>query len=181
MQGRAKRSAYTYRPSKYQKYNLYLPKVTMSDTSKKKINMRRQMNIQFPKSSLYPWRAKGNTFPVLLSPGILALYPTLCIKIAARSKIEETLASLFFSTDNRSKVIFRVTQKALRDFLTYSRKYLALRGCDRAKHKSGVPLIYPLLENKLTLVAYFKVTLQSFRFSPDGRKTIGLSCALRCK
>ena len=79
-------------------------------------------------SSLYPWRAKGNTHSVLQSPGVLTLCPTLTTKIVAELKIRETAASLFFSTDNRSKVIFQVTQKSLRILLIYFRKHLALAG-----------------------------------------------------
>ena len=58
---------------------------------------------------------------------------------AFMSQKSESLTHSFFFDGFRSKVIFRVTQKALRDFLTYCRKYLALRGSDHAKHKSGVP------------------------------------------
>ena len=116
---------------------------------------------------------------IIKCPDCMVLCSGGCLTVAANSKNKETTTSLFFSRCQRSKVIFRVTQKALRDFLNYYRKNLALRGSDHAKHKSGVPWIYPPLENTLTLVAYFKVTLQPFRFSPDGRKTVGLSCTLR--
>ena len=116
---------------------------------------------------------------IIKCPVCMVLCSGGCLTVAANSKNKETTTSLFFSRCQRSKVIFRVTQKALRDFLNYYRKNLALRGSDHAKHKSGVPWIYPPLENTLTLVAYFKVTLQPFRFSPDGRKTVGLSCTLR--
>ena len=132
-----------------------------------------------PNCSTYPWRAIGNTLIVLRVSKLSIKHSLRCENVATDSKNKETIASLFFSRCQRSKVIFRVTQKALRDFLNYYRKNLALRGSDHAKHKSGVPWIYPPLENTLTLVAYFKVTLQPFRFSPDGRKTVGLSCTLR--
>ena len=58
---------------------------------------------------------------------------------AFMSQKSELLPHSFFFEGSRSKVIFRVTQKALRDFLNYYRKNLALRGSDHAKHKSGVP------------------------------------------
>lgn len=58
---------------------------------------------------------------------------------AFMSQKSESLTHSFFFDGFRSKVIFRVTQKALRDFLNYYRKNLALRGSDHAKHKSGVP------------------------------------------
>ena len=126
----------------------------------------------------YPSRILKNDVTIKC-PDCMVLCSGGCLMVAANSKNKETTTSLFFSRRQRSKVIFRVTQKALRDFLNYYRKNLALRGSDHAKHKSGVPWIYPPLENTLTLVAYFKVTLQPFRFSPDGRKTVGLSCTLR--
>jgi hypothetical protein len=50
--------------------------------------------------------------------------------VATASKNKEAAASLFFSRCQRSKVIFRVTQKSLRILLSYFRKYLALRGSD---------------------------------------------------
>ena len=78
-------------------------------------------------------------YQVLNDSGRLVVYPKLSIKVATESKNKETITSLFFSRRQRSKVIFRVTQKALRDFLNYYRKNLALRGSDHAKHKSGVP------------------------------------------
>ena len=58
---------------------------------------------------------------------------------AFTSQKSESLPHSFFFDGFSSKVIFRVTQKALRDFLNYYRKNLALRGSDHAKHKSGVP------------------------------------------
>ena len=47
---------------------------------------------------------------------------------AFTSQKSESLPHSFFFDGFSSKVIFRVTQKALRDFLTYFRKYLALAG-----------------------------------------------------
>ena len=78
-------------------------------------------------------KKNGNTLMVLFPLSFLLS------NVAANSKNKETFSSLFFSRRQRSKVIFRVTQKALRDFLNYYRKNLALRGSDHAKHKSGVP------------------------------------------
>ena len=151
----------------------------MSDTSNLYNDMRNLIHFLPFICSGYPWRAIGNTLAVLQHRKYPIIHSLRSENVATDSKNKETIASLFFSRCQRSKVIFRVTQKALRDFLNYYRKNLALRGSDHAKHKSGVPWIYPPLENTLTLVAYFKVTLQPFRFSPDGRKTVGLSCTLR--
>ena len=117
--------------------------------------------------SLYPWRAGGNTVPVLQKPGILYLSPPSS-NIDYRSKKAEAPASFFFFDCQRSKVIARVTQKSLRGFLDYFHAYLALRGCDHAKNKSGVPWIYLLLQNSLPPVAYFEVTEQPFFIAPDG-------------
>ena len=151
----------------------------MSDTSNLYNDMRNLIHFLPFICSGYPWRAIGNTLTVLQHRKYPIIHSLRSENVATDSKNKETIASLFFSRCQRSKVIFRVTQKALRDFLNYYRKNLALRGSDHAKHKSGVPWIYPPLENTLTLVACLKVTLQPFRFSPDGRKTVGLPCALR--
>ena len=86
----------------------------------------------------YPSRIFEN-YQVLNDPGCLVVCPKLSTNVDTGSKNKETTTSLFFSRCQRSKVIFRVTQKALRDFLNYYRKNLALRGSDHAKHKSGVP------------------------------------------
>ncbi len=67
-------------------------------------------------------------YQVLNDSGRLVVYPKLSIKVATESKNKETITSLFFSRRQRSKVIFRVTQKALRDFLGYFRNHLALAG-----------------------------------------------------
>ena len=110
-------------------------------------------------------------YQVLNDSGRLVLYPKLSINVATGSKNKETTTSLFFSRRQRSKVIFRVTQKALRDFSTYLRKYLALAGgCDHAGDKSGTLRIYLLLQNMLTLVAYSVVTGQPADFTPTSRK-----------
>ena len=150
----------------------------MSDTSNLYNDMRNLIHFLPFICSGYPWRAIGNTLTVLQHRKYPIIHSLRSENVATESKNKETSASLFFSRRQRSKVIFRVTQNSLRILLNYFRKYLALRGSDHAKHKSDVPWIYPPLENRLTLVADFKVTLQPFRFSPDGRKTIGLSCAL---
>ena len=110
-------------------------------------------------------------YQVLNDSGRLVLYPKLSINVATGSKNKETTTSLFFSRRQRSKVIFRVTQKALRDFSTYLRKYLALAGgCDHAQEKSGTLRIYLLLQNMLPMDAYSEVTGQPADFAPAGRK-----------
>ena len=86
----------------------------------------------------YPSRIFKNDVTIKC-PDYMVLCSGGCLTVAANSKNKETTTSLFFSRRQRSKVIFRVTQKALRDFLNYYRKNLALRGSDHAKHKSGVP------------------------------------------
>jgi len=83
------------------------------------------------------------------------------------------LFTKLFGLQHRSKVIFRVTQNSLRILLNYCRKYLALRGCDHAKNKSGSPKIYPLLQNMLPVVACFEVTSAAFCSAPGGRSTAG--------
>ena len=86
----------------------------------------------------YPSRIFKNDVTIKCSD-CMVLCSGGCLTVAANSKNKETTTSLFFSRRQSSKVIFRVTQKALRDFLNYYRKNLALRGSDHAKHKSGVP------------------------------------------
>ena len=94
---------------------------------------------------------------------------------AFMSQKSESLTHSFFFDGFRSKVIFRVTQKALRDFLGYCRKYLALAGgCDHAEDKSGTLKIYHPLQNTLPMVACFEVTWQPADFAPVGRKRSGL-------
>ena len=110
---------------------------------------------------------------VLQNPGFSILCPGGCIMITTGSKIREIIISLFFYRRQRSKVIFRVTQKSLRILLNYCRKYLALRGCDHAKNKSGSPKIYPLLQKPLPVVACFEVTSAAFCSAPGGRSTAG--------
>ncbi|MDR2917867.1 MAG: hypothetical protein LBV72_00675 [Tannerella sp.] len=123
------------------------------------------------KATAYSSRISENN--VLQNPGFSVLCPGWCTRVAAGSKIKGTPAPLFFYHRQRSKVIFRVTQNSLRILLNYYRKYLALRGCDHAKDKSGSPKIYPLLQNPLPVVASFEVTSAAFCLAPDGRKTMG--------
>ena len=124
--------------------------------------------------SFYPWRANGNTLPVLLNPGIPHLSPALPKNVATEPKNKETIASLFFSRRQRSKVIARVTRNSLIALSGSFRAHLALRGCDHVTDKSGVPWIYLPLQNPLPKVASFEVTRSPFVFTPDGRKTTGL-------
>lgn len=122
----------------------------------------------------YPSRIFKNDVTIKC-PDCMVLYSGGCLTVAVNSKNKETTTSLFFSRRQRSKVIFRVTPKALRDFLTYLRKYLALAGgCDHAEDKSGSLRIYPLLQNTLPMVACPEVTGQPADFAPGGRKKSGL-------
>ena len=100
----------------------------MSDTSNLYNDMRNLIHFLPFICSGYPWRAIGNTLTILQSWGILALSPTLEINDAVNQKNIKTFVSSFFAFRQRSKVIFRVTQKALRDFLGYFRNHLALAG-----------------------------------------------------
>ena len=100
----------------------------MSDTSNLYNDMRNLIHFLPFICSGYPWRAIGNTPPVLQHRKYPIMDSLRSENVATDSKNKETIASLFFSRCQRSKVIFRVTQKALRDFLTYFRKYLALAG-----------------------------------------------------
>lgn len=122
----------------------------------------------------YPSRIFKNDVTIKC-PDCMVLCSGGCLTVAANSKNKETTTSLFFSRRQNSKVIFLVTQKALRDFLTHFRKYLALAGgCDHADDKSGTLRIYHLLQNTLTMVACSEVTWQPADFAPDGRKRSGL-------
>lgn len=114
-------------------------------------------------------KKNGNT-PMVLLP-----LSFLLSNVAANSKNKETFSSLFFSCRQRSKLIFRVTRKALRGFPSSYRKYLALAGgCDHAEDKSGTLRIYLPLQNTLPMVACSEVTGQQADFAPDGRKRSGL-------
>ena len=147
----------------------------MSDTSNLYNDMRNLIHFLPFICSGYPWRAIGNTLTVLQHRKYPIIHSLRSENVATDSKNKETIASLFFSRCQRSKVIFRVTQKALRDFLTYFRKYLALAvGCDHAEDKSGTLKIYHPLQNTLPMVACFEVTWQPADFAPDGRKRSGL-------
>ena len=100
----------------------------MSDTSNLYNDMRNLIHFLPFICSGYPWRAIGNTLTVLLSPGVLTLCSDLSANVATDSKNKETIASLFFSRRQRSKVIARVTQKCLRALRVNFRAYLALAG-----------------------------------------------------
>lgn len=120
--------------------------------------------------SAYPWRAIGNTQTVLQSWGILVPSPTLVINDAVNKKNIETFVSPFFVFRQRSKVIFRVTQKALRDFLNYFRNHLALAG--GSAPYSMLPMVAWLMELRsnpalhLSMVASVSACL-SVRMHPD--------------
>ncbi len=75
----------------------------------------------------YPSRILKNDVTIKC-PDCMVLCSGGCLTVAANSKNKETTTSLFFSRRQSSKVIFRVTQKALRDFLGYFRNHLALAG-----------------------------------------------------
>ncbi|MDR3061156.1 MAG: hypothetical protein LBU57_03465 [Dysgonamonadaceae bacterium] len=70
---------------------------------------------------------------------MLRLSPFSSHNVAAESKNEDAPASSFFSPRQRSKVIARVTRNSLVALSGSLRAYLALRGSDHAKGKSGVP------------------------------------------
>ena len=116
----------------------------MSDTPKLYCDMRNLIHFLQLNCSTYPWRANGNTLIVLLIPKLSIMHSLRSENVVAHSKNKETTASLFFSCRQRSKVIFRVTQKALRDFLGYFRKYLALAG--GSAPYSMLPMVTWLME-----------------------------------
>ena len=100
----------------------------MSDTSNLYSDMRNLIYFLPFICSGYPWRAIGNTLTVLQHRKYPIIHSLRSENVATDSKNKETIASLFFSRCQRSKVIFRVTQNSLRILLTYFRKYLALAG-----------------------------------------------------
>ena len=116
----------------------------MSDTSNLYNDMRNLIHFLPFICSGYPWRAIGNTLTVLQHRKYPIIHSLRSENVATDSKNKETIASLFFSRCQRSKVIFRVTQKALRDFLTYFRKYLALAG--GSAPYSMLPMVTWLME-----------------------------------
>ena len=147
----------------------------MSDTSNLYNDMRNLIHFLPFICSGYPWRAIGNTLTVLQHRKYPIMHSLWSENVATDSKNKETIASLFFSRCQRSKVIARVTRKSLRTFSDNSRAYLALAGgCDHTEDKSGTLRIYPLLQNTLPMVACPEVTWQPADFAPDGRKRSGL-------
>ena len=147
----------------------------MSDTSNLYNDMRNLIHFLLFICSAYPWRAIGNTPTVLRYRKYPIMHSLRSENVATDSKNKETIASLFFSRCQRSKVIARVTRKSLRTFSDNLRAYLALAGgCDHAEDKSGSLRIYPPLQNMLTLVAYSEVTGQPADFAPVGRKRSAL-------
>jgi len=75
---------------------------------------------------------------VLPRQGFLPNCADLSAKEKAEIKNKETAASLFFFGFFGSKVIARVTRNS-QAISCPLRAYLALRGCDHATDKSGVP------------------------------------------
>ncbi len=135
----------------------------MSDTSNLYNDMRNLIHFLPFICSGYPWRAIGNTLTVLQHRKYPIIHSLRSENVATDSKNKETIASLFFSRCQRSKVIFRVT-----------RNHLALRGCDLAAYKFGVPWISLPLQNPFPLVSYFEVTSQPDISAPDGCRIVSL-------
>ena len=100
----------------------------MSDTSNLYNDMRNSIHFLPFICSGYPWRAIGNTLTVLQHRKYPIIHSLRSENVATDSKNKETIASLFFSRCQRSKVIFRVTQKCLRALRVNFRAYLALAG-----------------------------------------------------
>ena len=101
----------------------------MSDTSNLYNDMRNLIHFLPFICSGYPWRAIGNTLTVLQHRKYPIIHSLRSENVATDSKNKETLASLFFSRRQRSKVIFRVTQNSTTVSFALPRNYLALRGC----------------------------------------------------
>ena len=99
----------------------------MSDTSNLYNDMRNLIHFLPFICSGYPWRAIGNTLTVLQHRKYPIIHSLRSENVATDSKNKETIASLFFSRCQRSKVIFRVTQKSLRILLTSFRKPCSAR------------------------------------------------------
>ena len=148
----------------------------MSDTSNLYNDMRNLIHFLPFICSGYPWRAIGNTLTVLQHRKYPIIHSLRSENVATDSKNKETIASLFFSRCQRSKVIARVTRNSPAALPCSLRAYLALRGCDHVTGKSGVPWIFLPLQNPLPVVANFEVTAQPFCSAPDGLRTIRLCC-----
>ena len=100
----------------------------MSDTSNLYNDMRNLIHFLPFICSGYPWRAIGNTLTVLQHRKYPIIHSLRSENVATDSKNKETIASLFFSRCQRSKVIARVTQNSTNVSLGYFRAYLALAG-----------------------------------------------------
>jgi hypothetical protein len=137
--------------------------------------MRTLSKISLLNGSFFPWRANGNTLPVLLNPGILSLSPALSTNVDTESKTKDYRPFIFFRRQ-RSKVIAQVPRNSPAALPCSLRTYLALRGCDLVTGKSGVPWISLSLQNPLSVVANFEVTAQPFCSAPSGLRTIRLCC-----
>ena len=134
----------------------------MSDTSNLYNDMRNLIHFLPFICSGYPWRAIGNTLTVLQHRKYPIIHSLRSENVATDSKNKETIASLFFSRCQRSKVIARVTQKCLRALRVNFRAYLALAG--GSAPNSPLPMVtwLPWLPK------------QSYTSSPDGRFRFGL-------
>lgn len=134
----------------------------MSDTSNLYNDMRNLIHFLPFICSGYPWRAIGNTLTVLQHRKYPIIHSLRSENVATDSKNKETIASLFFSRCQRSKVIARVTRNSPAALSSSLRAYLALRGCE---------LLLPL-----PMVGWFGFAWQPSRYSPDGRMLVRLSC-----
>ena len=115
----------------------------MSDTSNLYNDMRNLIHYLPFICSTYPWRAIGNTLIVLRVSKLSIKHSLRSENVATDSKNKETLASLFFSRRQRSKVIARVTQNSTNVSLGYFRAYLALAG--GSAPNSPLPMVTWLL------------------------------------
>ena len=99
----------------------------MSDTSNLYNDMRNLIHFLPFICSGYPWRAIGNTLTVLQHRKHPIIHSLRSENVATDSKNKETIASLFFSRCQRSKVIFRVTQNSPADSFAFLRKPCSAR------------------------------------------------------
>ena len=92
----------------------------------------------------YPWRAIGNTLTVLQHRKYPIIHSLRSENVATDSKNKETPTSLFFSRCQRSKVIFRVTQKSPVGSFELLPKHLAL--AEGSAPHSLLPMVTWLME-----------------------------------
>ena len=108
----------------------------------------------------YPSRIFKNDVTIKCSD-CMVLCSGGCLTVAANSKNKETTTSLFFSRRQRSKVIFRVTQKSPAGSFAFPRKPCSARLSTLPTSPGGCS---------------WQGLQQAVCSASDGRRTVGLSC-----